>query len=41
MGIDATKKGPEDGHNRPWPASLRMSPGVKARIDALWGELGL
>ncbi|NMC49124.1 MAG: menaquinone biosynthesis decarboxylase [Desulfovibrio sp.] len=41
MGIDATKKGPEDGHNRPWPASLRMSPGVKARIDALWVELGL
>ncbi len=41
MGIDATKKGPEDGHNRPWPASLRMSPAVKARIDAVWNELGL
>ncbi|QLA16420.1 menaquinone biosynthesis decarboxylase [Desulfolutivibrio sulfoxidireducens] len=41
MGIDATKKGPEDGHHRPWPASLRMSPEVVARIDAVWGELGL
>ncbi len=41
MGIDATKKGPEDGHHRPWPASLRMSSEVKARIDALWDELGL
>ncbi|WP_246298988.1 menaquinone biosynthesis decarboxylase [Desulfolutivibrio sulfodismutans] len=41
MGIDATKKGPQDGHHRPWPASLRMAPEVKNRIDALWGELGL
>jgi len=41
MGIDATKKGPQDGHHRPWPASLRMAPEVKERIDALWGELGL
>ncbi len=41
MGIDATKKGPEDGHMRDWPDSLTMSADVKARIDALWGELGL
>lgn len=41
MGIDATKKGPEDGHMREWPDSLAMSAEVKARIDALWGELGL
>lgn len=41
MGIDATKKGPEDGHHRLWPDSLRMDPGVKAKVDALWGQLGL
>ncbi len=41
MGIDATKKGPEDGHTRGWPDALSMDPATKARIDALWGELGL
>lgn len=41
MGIDATKKGPEDGHHRLWPDSLRMDAGVKAKVDALWGQLGL
>jgi 4-hydroxy-3-polyprenylbenzoate decarboxylase len=41
IGIDATKKGPEDGHHRPWPDSLTMSREVKARIDSLWPGLGL
>jgi 4-hydroxy-3-polyprenylbenzoate decarboxylase len=41
IGIDATKKGPDDGHFREWPDSLRMDTGVKARIDALWGGLGI
>ncbi len=41
MGIDATKKGPEDGHHREWPTTLRMDEGVKAKVDALWGQLGL
>ena len=41
IGIDATRKGPEEGHLREWPDSLVMDPGTKARIDALWGELGL
>ena len=41
MGIDATKKGPEDGHHRPWPGTLHMDEGVKAKVDALWGQLGL
>ncbi|EFL50472.1 UbiD family decarboxylase [Solidesulfovibrio fructosivorans JJ]] len=41
IGIDATKKGPEEGHMREWPDSLVMSREVKARIDALWGELGI
>ncbi|GAB6124998.1 menaquinone biosynthesis decarboxylase [Humidesulfovibrio idahonensis] len=41
MGIDATKKGPEDGHYREWPDTLRMDEGVKAKVDALWKDLGL
>ncbi|MHC1751276.1 menaquinone biosynthesis decarboxylase [Humidesulfovibrio sp.] len=41
MGIDATKKGPEDGHHREWPGTLRMDQGVKAKVDALWEQLGL
>lgn len=41
IGIDATKKGPEEGHMREWPDALAMDPATKARIDAVWGELGL
>lgn len=41
MGIDATKKGPEEGHTRGWPDALAMDPATKARIDAVWAELGL
>lgn len=41
MGIDATKKGPEDGHHREWPDTLHMDEGVKAKIDGLWKNLGL
>jgi 4-hydroxy-3-polyprenylbenzoate decarboxylase len=41
MGIDATKPLANEGHDRGWPDALEMSPEVKARIDAMWGELGL
>lgn len=41
VGIDATKKGPLDGHHRPWPDELTMSPEVSARIDSLWEKLGI
>ena len=41
MGIDATKPLPEEGHTREWPDALVMTPEVKARIDAMWAELGL
>jgi len=41
MGIDATKPLPGEGHTREWPDALEMSPEVKARIDAMWGEFGL
>ena len=41
IGIDATKKGPADGHDRPWPDDIVMSPEVKNRIDEIWDSLGL
>jgi len=41
MGIDATRKLPDEGHTRPWPEPVRMSPEVKARVDELWPKLGL
>ena len=41
MGIDATRKGPMDDHNREWPDDIRMSGEVKDKIDRIWGELGL
>lgn len=41
MGIDATKPLANEGHDRGWPDALEMSGEVKARIDAMWGELGL
>ena len=41
MGIDATRKGPDEGFNREWPDALKMDEGVKARVDSIWEELGI
>lgn len=41
MGIDATRKGPDEGFNREWPDALQMEESVKKRIDGLWNQLGL
>lgn len=41
MGIDATRPIANEGHEREWPDALEMSPEVKARVDAMWNELGL
>lgn len=41
MGIDATKKLPNEGFMREWPDEIRMDNQVKAKIDKLWSELGL
>lgn len=41
IGIDATRKWPEEGHRREWPPDVEMSAEVKARIDELWPVLGL
>ncbi len=41
MGIDGTRKWPEEGHSRPWPERIRMSEDVKRKVDDLWKNLGL
>jgi 4-hydroxy-3-polyprenylbenzoate decarboxylase len=41
IGIDATRKLPEEGYTRSWPRLIQMGPSVKARVDAIWQELGL
>ncbi len=41
MGIDATKKFPEEAHPRPWPDEMLMSPEVEAQVSRRWAEYGL
>jgi len=41
MGIDATRKWPEEGYTREWPDVIEMSQDVKKRIDDIWDKLGL
>ncbi len=41
MGIDATRKWPQEGFTRPWPEVLRMTPDVQRRVDELWKRAGL
>jgi 4-hydroxy-3-polyprenylbenzoate decarboxylase len=41
MGLDATKKFPEEGFSRNWPPLIEMDLSTKRRIDALWPKLGL
>ncbi len=41
MGIDATRKWPEEGFTREWPPVIEMTPEVKEKIDKLWEKLGI
>jgi 4-hydroxy-3-polyprenylbenzoate decarboxylase len=41
IGIDATAKGPQDGHPRGWPAEIEMDAAVKEMVDRRWKEYGL
>jgi 4-hydroxy-3-polyprenylbenzoate decarboxylase len=41
MGIDATRKWPQEGFARPWPEVIRMSEDVARRVDELWRKAGL
>jgi 4-hydroxy-3-polyprenylbenzoate decarboxylase len=39
VGIDATRKWPEEGFPRQWPELIRMDPKVIEKIDRLWPKL--
>jgi 4-hydroxy-3-polyprenylbenzoate decarboxylase len=41
MGVDATRKWPEEGFTRPWPDEIVMDPRVKALVDRRWAEYGV
>lgn len=41
MGIDATRKWPEEGFTRQWPPLIEMDAATRARVDAIWPSLGL
>jgi 4-hydroxy-3-polyprenylbenzoate decarboxylase len=41
LGLDATRKLPEEGFTRNWPPLITMDDSTRARIDALWPTLGL
>ena len=40
MGMDATNKWPGETQ-REWGRPIQMDGEVKARVDAMWGQLGL
>jgi 4-hydroxy-3-polyprenylbenzoate decarboxylase len=41
MGVDATRKWPEEGFARPWPDVIRMPADVSKRVDEMWRRAGL
>jgi 4-hydroxy-3-polyprenylbenzoate decarboxylase len=41
MGLDATRKWPEEGFTREWPDVIEMDGATKATVDALWPKLGI
>jgi len=41
IGLDATRKLPEEGFTREWPSVIEMDPQTKRKVDDMWTELGL
>ena len=41
MGIDATRKWPEEGYTREWPDKIVMDPETRRRVDKIWPKLGI
>jgi 4-hydroxy-3-polyprenylbenzoate decarboxylase len=41
MGIDATRKWPEEGFTRAWPKVIAMDDATRQAVDARWGRLGI
>ena len=40
VGIDATRKGPSEGHMRPWPSPLVMDSEIEELVKQRWKEYG-
>lgn len=40
MGVDATKKWPEEGYQREWPPEIHMSEEIKTLVEKRWKEYG-
>ena len=41
MGIDATRKWPQEGFQREWPDEITMSDEIRRHVDNIWPSLGL
>ncbi|MBW8770606.1 MAG: menaquinone biosynthesis decarboxylase [Gemmatimonadetes bacterium] len=41
MGIDATRKLPEEGFTREWPPVIEMDEATRRSVDAMWPSLGI
>jgi len=41
LGLDATRKGPEEGYAREWPPDIVMSDEIKALVSKRWTEYGM
>jgi 4-hydroxy-3-polyprenylbenzoate decarboxylase len=41
MGIDATRKWPQEGFTRPWPDVIQMDEEVKKRVEGICKQLGI
>ena len=41
LGVDATRKLPEEGHGREWPDALEMDEGIKRLVDENWKSYGI
>lgn len=41
MGVDATKKWPQEGFTRRWPDVIKMTPEIQKRVDELWKKAGI
>jgi 4-hydroxy-3-polyprenylbenzoate decarboxylase len=39
MGVDATRKWPEEGFAGRWPDEIRMNSETKKRVDTIWQQL--
>jgi 4-hydroxy-3-polyprenylbenzoate decarboxylase len=41
LGVDATRKGPDEGHPREWPDPLKMDKRIVDLVDGRWKEYGI